>query len=69
MPTRDRLIPLCPRDFKEAVQSYVCAFDQPGYQTSIDPDSGETVGPESNPDLIGMIAGVDGRISLQPLRR
>jgi hypothetical protein len=41
----------------EAVESDVYMVDQIGHQHNTDPITGEEIGPESDPDLIGMMTG------------
>jgi hypothetical protein len=55
---QSHLITLCPRDFKRAVHSDVFMIDQAGNQNVTDPATGEEIGPDSDPNLIGVMAGV-----------
>jgi hypothetical protein len=58
MALQSHLIPLCPRDFRDAVRSDVFMIDQAGSQHVTDAVQGEEIGPDSDPNLIGMMTGV-----------
>jgi ribonuclease HI len=51
------LMPVSPCDFKESVESDVCMVDQIGHQHKTDPITGEEICPDSDPELITMVAG------------
>jgi hypothetical protein len=46
-----------PKDFKEAVDTDVYMVDQIGRHHNPDRETGEETGPESDPNLMGMVAG------------